>query len=141
MAQEPKTKPKTTHQALVMLVQHEDGTLSIIDGTKRVHEVRDAVHLMETAKGILGSKEMPALESAPSSGPSVKEKREEQELEEAFGTLGNRLRDVAEAEFGAPLVDAASTVVGHAGKKASGFFRKLSRPSGSRRRIRRRRSA
>ena len=128
----PETKAK--NQALVMLVELDDGTLSIIDANKNVHEVKGAEQLMTQVRTILASDALPALESAPGDGPTAQEQREGEKLEEAFGTLGDRLRAVAEAEYGAPIVDAASTVVNHASKKATGFLRKFSRGSRPRRR-------
>lgn len=124
-------KKPSKRQALVMLVEHEDGTLSVIDANEEVHEVQDANQLMVHAKTILGSDTMPSVDSNPAPGPSVQDRVDAEKLEKAFGTLGNRLREVAEAEYGAPLVDAASTVVSAGAKKATGVLRKLSRKGGS----------
>jgi len=123
-----------------MLVELEDGSISIIDANRNVHESTGAEGFMAKAREVLEGIDLPPFESAPASGPTVQERHEAERLNEAFGTLGSRLRDVAAAEYGAPLVDAASTVVGHAGKTASSFLKKLSRRKGGPRSYMRRRS-
>ena len=131
--------PTPKHQALVMLVELDDGTFAMMDAGGNKHEAGTAEALWEKAKALVSAGDVPALESAPGQGPTVEAKRDEQKLEEAFGTIGDKLKVMAEAEYGAPLVDAASTVLGHASKKTSGFLRKLSRKKSKPRRYLKRR--
>jgi hypothetical protein len=121
------TEKTTIKSALVMLVEAEDGTMTIIDANEKIHEVADAAELMTCAKSIVSGVDMPKVESAPTSGPSAEERSDQEKIERAFGTIGSRLREVAEAEYGAPLVDAASTVLSVASKKTSGILQKISR--------------
>lgn len=112
-------------RALVMLVELSDGTIALIDASEQKHEAKDAEQLWAHARSVLGDGTMPALSAAPAPGKS-----EDEKLQEAFGTLGDKLRQAAEAEYGAPVVDAAATVVGRATKKATGFLQRVSRRGG-----------
>lgn len=130
--------PNAKAQMLVMLVELDDGSVSILDSGGGKHEAANAEELWAKTRALLGSGDLPALESAPGNGPKVSEKREREDLDAAFGTLGERLKQAAEAEYGAPLVAAASTVLAHTTKRASGILRKASRRTGPSLRFKRR---
>ena len=120
---------KAMRQAVVMIVELDDGALSIVDAAGDRHEAVDGGALWYHAKSILKNGDAPALESGPAAGKSAKSRAQNKKVEEAMETIGQRFKEAAEAEYGAPLVGAVSTVVGHTTQKATGFLRKLSRRS------------
>ncbi len=124
-----------------MLVELEDGSIAFIDATGITHEFADGEALWNGAKKILADTGAPALKSGPANGSKASAREEKEKIEEAFGTLGQRLREVAEAEYGEPIVDAITTVMSSTTKKASGFLQKISRKKPGRRRYIKRRTA
>ena len=125
-------------QALVMMIELSPDKIALLDAAGIKHDCGRG-EIWDRAKAILHDADAPALASAPT-GEKPKDEAavDEVNLEAAFGTMGKRLKEVAEAEYGAPLVDAASTIVAAAGKKVSSVGRRISRKgSGWRSRYRR----
>lgn len=125
-----KEPPK---QQLLMIIETASDELTLMDGGGAKHLCKGPEEFWDTAKRLLHNDEAPALSSSPGEQTEPAKKADKQELKDAFGTLGQRLRDVAEAEYGAPVVDAASKIVGQATRKVSGVAQKHSRKGVSRR--------
>lgn len=141
--------PTTPKQCLVMLIEVSDTEIVLMDGQGTKHSARDGGQLWSEAKKMLHADDAPALSSAP--GPTTEQARaakaqakaskrredesgpSQEQVREAFGTLGNTLRKAAEAEYGAPVVSAAATIATHTGKRAGKVLRRGSRKGPSRR--------
>lgn len=136
---------------LLMLIETAPGELTLMDNGGIKHVSKGADEFWATACRLLKHGDAPALTSGPApgrkgNGVTIKAEKadkdaEKQKLGNAFGTLGRRLQDVAEAEFGAPIVSAAATIASQATKKASGIAARHSRKGLGRRWSLRKRAA
>lgn len=122
-------------QAIIGLLRRPDGAIVVLtaaaDGRPgETIEVPagDGTKLLAALETILGRADAPRLESAPgakkteSAGSKATDPAYAAKVDGAYKTMLSELERKAKQEWGAPVVDAATTIVGDVAKKAKETF-------------------
>ncbi len=145
------------NSAVVMLIKRDDGGFDVVDQDRNTTMVGTPDQLWSRAHELVGGgttalavreprgpggtmrwarKRATQRVHAPSNsdaGPS------EDDIADAFRVVGSYVRDVASEEYGAPVVNAASTLIGAAASKGTKVAKRLSRGNRPRAKYRNRR--
>ncbi len=139
--------------ALVMLVKREDGGFDVIDKDRNramvgtPDQLWAKVHELVDPTTALAVSPPPTMRYATLRRPkneqtvtqdALSSEISEGDVADAFRTVGEYVRDVAADEYGAPVVNAATTLLSAAASKTTKAAKRLSRGSKPRAKYRRR---